>query len=49
VIPGYSRKKWMLSLCDTLFEFYPHEISKINSRIEHFKKVKEFWASKKES
>jgi hypothetical protein len=49
VVPGYSRKQWMLELCDMLFEFYPHEISKIYGRIEHFKKVKEYWASKKES
>jgi len=49
VIPGYSRKKWMLELCDTLFEFYPREISKINKRIERFKKVREFWETKRET
>ena len=49
VQPGHSRKKWMLELCDTLFEFYPHEISKINRRIEHFKKVKERWEKKGEN
>ncbi len=49
VMPGYSRKKWMLELCDTLFEFYPNEISKINRRIEHFKKVKRYWQNKKGS
>lgn len=48
VLPGYSRKKWMLELCDTLFAFYPNEISKINKRIEHFKKVKERWEKKDE-
>ena len=46
VIPTYSRKKWMLELCDTLFNFYPNEICKINKRIEHFKKVKERWEKK---
>jgi len=48
VAPEYSRRKWMLELCDTLFEFYPHEISKITKRIEHFKKVKEQWEKKDE-
>lgn len=48
VLPQYSRKKWMLKLCDALFEFYPREIGKINCRIEHFKKIKAYWEKKKE-
>ncbi|AFY74581.1 hypothetical protein Syn7502_02620 [Synechococcus sp. PCC 7502] len=40
---GYSRKQWMLELCDTLSEFYPREITKIEERLSHFAKVKEFW------
>lgn len=48
VIPKNSRKKWMLELCDTLFEFYPREITKINDRIAYFKKVRKFWEKKKE-
>jgi hypothetical protein len=40
---GYSRKRWMIQLCDLLFEFYPREISKIDKRLEHFQKVKDFW------
>lgn len=43
VNPGYSRKQWMLELCDTLSEFYPREISKIEQRLSHFVKVREFW------
>lgn len=43
---GYSRRKWMLELCDVLLEFYPKEIAKIGERIEHFQKVREFWLSK---
>jgi hypothetical protein len=46
VNPQYSRKKWMLELCDVLFEFYPKEIAKINDRIGHFKQVQEFWLAK---
>ena len=49
VVPEYSRKKWMLELCDTLSEFYPREISKINRRIEHFQKIKAYWEKKKDS
>lgn len=45
---GYSRKKWMLELCDVLFEFYPREIEKARGRIEHFKKVKRQWEEKRD-
>lgn len=48
VVPKNSRKKWMLDLCDNLFEFYPREIEKINDRISYFKKVRKFWENKKE-
>lgn len=44
--PQHPRKAWMLRLCDTLCEFYPREITKINERIEHFKKVRAFWEEK---
>ena len=42
-----TRKKWMLQLCDRLFEFYPAEIVKIKGRIEYFKKIRHFWEKKK--
>jgi hypothetical protein len=45
---NYSRKKWMLELCDVLLEFYPREIGKINDRIEYFKRVKKEWKRKSE-
>ena len=44
--PNNSRRNWMLELCDTLFEFYPKEIAKIDRRIEHFKKVREQWGKR---
>lgn len=43
-----SRRSWMLEFCDNVLQFYPREITKINQRIEKFKKVKEFWLAKKE-
>lgn len=43
VNPGYSRKKWMLEFCDLVLEFYPKEIVKINKRVSHFEKVRQFW------
>jgi len=46
VNPQYSRKKWMIELCDVLFQFYPKEIVKINDRIEYFQQVREFWLAK---
>jgi len=45
---GYSRKTWMLELCDILFEFYPREIEKIGNRIDYFQKVKKQWEKKKD-
>jgi len=48
VVPRNSRKRWMLELCDNLFEFYPREIGKINDRVAYFQKVRDFWEKKKE-
>lgn len=42
----YSRKKWMLELCDFLFEFYPREIEKAKGRIDYFRKVRKRWEEK---
>ena len=44
--PFYSRKSWMLELCDNVLEFYPKEIAKIDERIGRFRQVREFWESK---
>jgi len=46
--PGYSRKKWMIELCDTLLEFYPKEIAKIDKRIERFKRIRDQWRKRLE-
>ena len=43
---GYSRKKWILELCDVMLEFYPREIGKINNRIEYFRQVRKRWEKK---
>ena len=48
LIDGYSRKKWMLQLCDTLFEFYPKEIQKIQTRIDRFDQEKTYWKSRED-
>lgn len=45
---GYSRKRWMLELCDVMFEFYPKEIERIGERIEYFRNVRKRWEEKKE-
>jgi hypothetical protein len=44
--PQYSRKSWMLELCDELLEFYPREIAKIDKRMEHFRRIRAFWDMK---
>ncbi len=45
---GFSRKKWMLSLCDVVLDFYPKEILKIEERIDRFGEVKSYWGSKQD-
>jgi hypothetical protein len=44
--PGYSRKDWMIELCNVMLEFYPREIGKIGERLEYFKQVKQRWEKK---
>jgi len=46
--PHYSRRAWMLELCNIMFEFYPKEIGKIGARIEYFEKVRRRWESRAE-
>ena len=45
---GYSRKKWMLSLCEKVLAFYPKEILKIKGRIERFDSIKLVWEAKED-
>ena len=47
--PKYSRKKWMIELCDTLLEFYPREIAKIDKRILYFEKLRDQWNRRSET
>ena len=39
----YSRKKWMIELCNRLAQFYPKEKAKIAKRIAHFQKLRTQW------
>src|SRR5712691_3217488 len=48
VHPRSSRKKWMIELCDTLLEFYPKEIAKIDKRMVHFQKIRAQWEQRVE-
>ena len=48
VVDRYSRKKWMLQLCEVMSEFYPREIGKIRDRIDRFNTVRKRWESKKD-
>ena len=45
---GYSRKSWMIELCDTMLEFYPKEVAKIDRRIEQFRRIRDEWARRPE-
>jgi hypothetical protein len=40
---NYSRKQWMIEMCDVLMDFYPREIAKINKRLDRFRKLKDEW------
>lgn len=46
IIEKNGRKQWMIQMCDQLLGFYPREILKINSRIEYFQTVRQYWLSK---
>ncbi|KXK50183.1 MAG: hypothetical protein UZ13_02671 [Chloroflexi bacterium OLB13] len=41
-----SRRTWMLNLCDTVLDFYPREIAKIEERIRRFQQIRDTWVSK---
>ena len=43
---SYSRRTWMIELCDTLLEFYPKEIAKIDKRISRFERIRAQWEAK---
>lgn len=38
----------MLSLCETMLDFYPKEVMKIHERIGRFEEVKEYWKRKQD-
>lgn len=44
----YSRREWMLQLCDAVMEFYPREIGKIRERIQRFEEVRTTWEAKED-
>lgn len=46
ICPQHSRKSWMIDFCDTMLEFYPKEIAKIDGRINRFKKLRKEWAKR---
>ena len=48
VRPQYSRKRWMIELCDVMLQFYPKEIGKIQTRMEYFERVRHHWESREE-
>lgn len=42
-IEGFSRKDWMLELCDVLADFYPKEIGKTQERMHRFEDLRKHW------
>ena len=47
-IEQYSRKEWMLQLCDVMMDFYPREIGKIRERLQRFEEVRTTWEAKQD-
>lgn len=47
-VEGYSRKEWMLQLCDALADFYPREIGKIQDRMDRFDTIRAHWAGRED-
>ena len=45
---GYSRKLWMLELCEAMLAFYPQEILKINERMGRFEQIKSDWENRED-
>ena len=43
-----SRKRWMLDLCESMFEFYPKKMHKIQDRLKRFETIREGWRSKED-
>lgn len=48
IVDGNSRRDWMLQFCDTILQFYPREILKINDRIAVFDGVKSYWEARED-
>ena len=46
---GFSRREWMLRLCDTLLKFYPGEIEKTKRRIKEFQDIKDKWETREDA
>ncbi len=48
VVDRYSRRAWMLQLCEAMIAFYPREIVKIQNRVDRFGEVKAYWEAKED-
>ncbi len=49
VNPKYSRRDWMIELCDAVLQFYPKELLKIDQRIQKFREIREYWLSRSDA
>lgn len=48
VNPAYSRRKWMIELCEVMMDFYPKEIGKIKGRLNYSQQLKRQWENRRE-
>ena len=49
IIEGYSRRAWMLDLCEAMLNFYPREIAKIAARIDYIETTKQSWQNRQDT
>ena len=49
IIEGYSRRAWMLDLCEAMLNFYPREIAKITDRIEYIEIIRQSWQNRQDT
>lgn len=45
IVRPQPRDQWMVQFCEKMLAFYPKEIAKISSRLEHFQSVYAKWRS----
>lgn len=49
ITEGYSRRAWMLDLCEAMLNFYPREMAKIADRIDYIETIRQSWQNRQDT